>query len=144
MPTYDNQRQGEHAEKWIANEYELEHAPNEASWYDCVNWRTGTKWEVKSAHKTVKVDYDGQNERRIGRFRLWEDQHRSLAAAAGQEGQSAWYAFVLLNSDGQIVKHRRMRPTTVTKIINGTWNDSEHQERGSDQHKIPHPDVFNY
>jgi len=135
MTLFPNQRQGEFAEQVVADEFEVEHVPGESEWYDCVDPNTGTKYEVKSTHETVS---DGAT----GRFRLWADQHRSLAAADGQA--TAWYVFVLLDDDGNVADLRRTRPSTVTKLVHqqgGTWNRSGH-DRGSEQHKIPWTEVF--
>jgi len=140
MPTRDhpNERQGAFAEEFVANTYGLEHVPNEAEWYDCVHPERGTKYEVKSTH--VALD-DGST----GRFRLWRDQHRSLTASQGAPNQTAWYAFVLLDEDGDVVDVRRMHPTTVTSIVrdeDGGWNRSGHLLRRSRQHKIPWPQIL--
>ncbi|WP_338905229.1 hypothetical protein [Salinibaculum marinum] len=98
-----NERQGAFAEEWVAREYGLDHAPHEADWYDAVHPSTGTKYEVKSTHRTV-------DNGATGRFRLWEDQHRSLAGAEGSDGQTAYYAFVLLDVDGEVVDVQRRHP----------------------------------
>jgi len=136
MSRRENELQGEFAEQAVADEYDLDHAPGESDWYDCVDPSTGTKYEVKSTHRTLA---NGAG----GRFRLWSDQHRSLAAADGQA--TAWYVFVLLDSSGNVADMRRMRPATVTKLVHangGTWNRAGHTERESEQHKIPHTEVF--
>lgn len=116
-------RQGERAEKFVAREYDLDHTP-EADWYDCINPRTGTKYEVKSAEK-------GR------RFRLWENQHRSLTAAEGQN--AAWYVFLVDGGD-----MRRVKPSTVTQWVNqrGGWNRAGHDRRDGRQHKLPISEVF--
>ena len=75
-----------------------------------------------------------------GRFRLWEDQHRSLTASDGQA--TAWYAFVLLSGTGEVVDVRRMKPSTVTEIVGGDWNRADHAERDGRQHKLPADEVF--
>lgn len=113
----------EQAELHVVDEYDLEHAP-EADWYDAVNPRTGAKYEVKSA----------QADRR---FRLWENQHRSLAAAEGQN--AAWYVF-LVSGEGM----RRVKPTTVTRWVRarGGWNRAGHDRRDGRQHKLPVSEVF--
>jgi hypothetical protein len=130
-----NEEQGRFAEEVVADHFDLEHRPDETEWYDAVNPRTGTKYEVKSTH--VELDSSA-----TGRFRLWEDQHRSLAASDGQA--TAWYAFVLLEN-GDVKEIRRMRPSTVTSLIHeggGSWNRAGHQERDSAQHKLPWEMVF--
>lgn len=135
MSSQASRRQGRFAEQHVAEKYDVEHAPDEAEWYDAVNPRTGTKYEVKSTHKTLA---NGAS----GRFRLWADQHRLLAGAAGADGQTAWYVFVLLSPDGEIVGVRRMKPQTVTRLIEGTWNRAGHNDRGDGQHKLPYSEVF--
>lgn len=133
-PRYDNERQGEWAEEQVAREFDLAHVPNEAEWYDCVNPRTGTKFEVKSA--TRELDSGA-----AGRFRLWEDQHRSLVASDAQG--TAWYVFVVLGSGGAIEAVERMHATTVTELVNdaGGWNRAGHDERESRQLKLPIDEV---
>ncbi len=71
-----------------------------------------------------------------GRFRLWGDQHRSLTAAEGAEGQTAWYAFVLFDESDDVV---RRKSSTVTEIVSGEWNDAGRNGR---QHKVPWDQVF--
>lgn len=135
---HPNEQQGEFAERVVAREFDLDHAPAEAEWYDCVDPSTGTKYEVKSATETLD---NGAS----GRFRLWGDQHRSLAGAASADGQTAWYVFVLLGEDGDVLEIRRMRPQTVTRVIHddgGAWNRAGHADRGDDQHKIPWEQVI--
>lgn len=134
---YDNERQGEWAEEWIAKKDGLEHVPGESEWYDVINPRTNTKHEVKSATREHESGA-------LGRFRLWEDQHRSLLASDVQN--VAWYDFVLLSSSGTVLEHRRMKPTTVTKLIHressSGWNRAGHGDRNSRQHKLPQSAVF--
>lgn len=115
------------AEKFVAERYDLEHNPGQPGerWYDAVNPRTGAKYQVKSAQSG-------------GRFRLWDDQHRSLTAAEG--ANAAWYVFVVPNREP-----RRVRPTTVTQWVNsrGGWNRANHELRpGARQHKLPVSEVF--
>jgi len=133
MRQHPNQRQGAFAERYVAESYGLEQAPNEADWYDCVHPR-GTKYEVKSTHETLA---NGAT----GRYRVWEDQHRSLTTAEGATDQTAWYAFVLLDEDGEVVDVVRRKPLTVTEIVGGEWNDAGHAERNGRQHKIPWTEV---
>lgn len=114
------------AEEFVVEEYNLEHAPNEPGegWYDAINPRTGAKYQVKSAQKDR-------------RFRLWEDQHRSLTAAEGQN--SAWYVFVVSGKEP-----RRVKPSTVTRWVRerGGWNRAGHELRSGRQHKLPVSEVF--
>lgn len=138
MPT-PNERQGTFAEEYIADEYGLEHRPDETHWFDCVDPSTGTKYEVKS----TTTEYSGEySEGATGRFRLWLDQHRSLVAAQASEDQTAYYAFVLLDTNGKIEDVARRRPTTVTKIVDGDWNRADHADRDSRQHKVPWYEVY--
>lgn len=131
---YPNERQGAFAERYVAESYGLAHVPNEADWYDCVHPR-GTKYEVKSTHETLASGA-------AGRFRLWEDQHRSLTAAEGAEGQTAWYAFVLFDEHDDVVDVVRRKPSSVTKIVGGEWNDAGHAGRNGRQHKTPWEDIY--
>ena len=122
----DNDR-GLRGEDWIAVRDDLDPCPAN-QWCDLVNPRTGAKHEVKVAAP----------ERR---FRIWEDNHRSLTASDGQN--VAWYHFLVMDSDGRVVDSRRMKPSTVTRIVRerGGWNTSGHA-RGSRQHKIPVGEIF--
>ena len=124
-------RQGERAEQFVAREYDLDHTP-EAEWYDCINPRTGTKYEVKSTSDMIGDEYPEE-----GRFRLWEEQHRSLTAAEGQN--AAWYVFLVDGGD-----MRRVKPSTVTQWVNsrGGWNRAGHTRRDGKQHKLPVSEVF--
>ncbi|WP_167837313.1 hypothetical protein [Halosimplex halophilum] len=74
-----------------------------------------------------------------GRFRLWEDQHRSLTAAEGAEGQTAWYAFVLFDESDDVV---RRKSSTVTEIVGGEWNETGHAQRDGRQYKVVWNEVF--
>ena len=140
---YPNERQGAFAEEYVANSYDLEHVPNVSEWYDCVHPFTGTKYEVKSTEKRIGDDYPAD-----GRFRLWEDQHRSLAGAEGAENQTAYYAFVLLDDGGDVVDVQRRHPSTVTRILDertddgSPWNQAGHTERDGAQYKLPYTEVF--
>lgn len=115
----------EQAEQFVVEEFDLEHNPGNPGgrWYDAVNPRTGAKYQIKSA----------ESERR---FRLWE-QHRSLTRSEG--ANAAWYVF-LASGEGM----RRMKPTTVTRIVNerGGWNRANHELRDSRQHKLPVDEVL--
>lgn len=131
---HPNVRQGAFAEKYAANSYGLEHVPNETEWYDCVDESTGTRYEVKSTTREYSGEY---SEGATGRFRVWEDQHRSLTNAEGAETHTAWYVFIVLDEDGEVEHIVRRKPSTVTKIVDGEWNRANHAERNSRQHKIP-------
>jgi len=115
---------GEAAEALVKRKYDLTESGVE--WCDLTDPRTGARYEVKSAER------DRDSGRR-GRFRLWEDQHRSLMAADAA-GSAAWYVFV--TDDG--ATYRRRLVTTVSQIVadHGGWNESGHR-RGSRQLKIP-------
>lgn len=131
---HPNEQQGEFAIEYVANAYDLEVENDVEDWYDAVAPSTGTKYEVKSTHQELASGA-------TGRFRLWEDQHRSLVAAESAEDQTAWYAFVLLDEDGEVEDIARRKPSTVTGIVDG-WNRAEHDDRDSGQHKVPWYQVF--
>ena len=103
-------------------------------WYDAVS-DTGTKFEVKATSRELD---DGST----GRFRLWEEQHRSLVASDAQA--TAWYAFVLLTRSGQVMAIQRRRPSTVTRLVNerGGWYDAGHAEKDGRQFKLAHDAVL--
>ena len=126
---------GQLAEELVAEEFDLSEF-NNADWYDCVNKDTGTKYEVKSTAEQIGSKYPG-----TGRFRLWKDNHRSIAASDGQG--TAWYAFVLLSESDGSIKIQRRKPSTVSEVVRdrGGWNTSGHA-RGQKQHKIPYPEVI--
>lgn len=109
---------GKAAEKRVIDKYGLERA--DVEWCDATNPRTGARYEVKSASTSATRP----------RFRLWEDQHRSLTRAANHA--AAWYVFVY---GGEMT---RRRPSTVTEVVNdrGGWNRSGHR-RGARQLKVP-------
>jgi len=122
------------AELLVAEHFDVRHDRDSTDWFDARNPRNGTKFEVKSARFELA---DGAT----GRFRLWREQHRSLVAAASNEGMTAWYAFVLFSRDGQPLKMRRVRVPTVTSLVDG-WNRAGHQTKEGRQHKLPWPEVF--
>lgn len=115
---------GRDAEELVKRKYDLEESGVE--WCDLTNPRSGARYEVKSAERTLESG-------REGRFRLWEDQHRSLLAA-NSGGSAAWYVFV---TDGGSTYTRR-GVTHVSQVVNdrGGWNKSGHR-RGSRQLKVP-------
>lgn len=126
----------EFAELLVAEIYGLDHTGDEFEWYDAVHPRTGTKVEVKStAVERVKGG--------TGRFRLWEQQHRSLVAS--DASATAWYVFVLFDGSGGIVDWRRCRPSTVTRFVRadgGSWSRAGHADRAGRQHKVHYSEVF--
>jgi len=130
MPTYSNERQGRFATEAVADRFDLVVENDVAEWYDAVDPSTGTKYECKSTSKELESGA-------TGRFRVWEDQHRSLTTAASADGQTAWYGFVLLDDNGRVEEMVRRKPSTVTKIVGGEWNRAGHSERDSRQYKIP-------
>jgi hypothetical protein len=125
-----NRRQGDFAVEVVADEYGLVVDQHSAEWYDAVHPSSGAKYEVKSTHRELASGEPGK-------FRLWRDQHRSLAAATARG--VAWYAFVLLDSDDDVVRTQRRKPSTVGYKVRdrGGWNTAGHAERESPQHKIP-------
>lgn len=127
---------GELAEKIVAEEFGLDHRPNQSSWFDCRHPNSGAKTEVKSTSSEVGDKYPGN-----GRFRLWHSQHRSLTAS--DANGVAWYVFVLMDEDRGLLRMRRMKPSTVTQIVGdrGGWNKSGH-ESFNKQHKLPISAVF--
>jgi len=141
MVRFTNQRKGEHVEKKIAAKFDLEHVPNESDWYDLVNPRTNTKHEVKSTEKRHEIEkgsnrQGGKGEK--GRFRLYESQHRSLVSS--DNNNVAWYHFVLLDSNGNINDHRKMKPTSVTQLVE-QWSKTSHKEINR-EYKLPYSKVF--
>lgn len=122
------------AEEIVAGKYGLNHRPNEAEWYDCINENTGTKTEVKSCFSKLKGGAKG-------RFRLRRDQTRSLLASDGQN--VAWYGFVLFDVDSGEIEIRRAKPSTVSSWVTerGGWNTANHSEF-DEQHKLPFSVVF--
>jgi hypothetical protein len=125
---------GEFAELLVAEMFDALHTPDETEWYDCRS-SSGTKYEVKSTETELGNGAPG-------RFRLWDDQHRSLLASSSNG--TAWYVFVLFEDAG-IRDIRRTRPPTVTRLVqevgNGEWDLSGHA-RGEQQQKLPWEAVF--
>lgn len=129
------------AEELVAEELgaNARHTPNEAEWYDVTIETTGTKLEVKSCWERIGQEYPA-----AGRFVVRRDQTRSLTASASSPSDgTAWYAFVLYSEERGTARIRRMKPQTVTQLINdrGGWNQANHAEY-DEQHKIPASIVF--
>lgn len=124
---HEDTDRGYNGEQWVKQQYDLERCPD-TRWCDLQNPRTGARHEVKVALPNR-------------RFRVWKDNHRSLVSsnAAG----TAWYDFLVMSRSGRITDHRRMQPTTVSRIVDelGGWNESGHA-RGSYQKKIPVAAIF--
>jgi len=125
--SHEDTDRGQLGEDYVRRRDDLEPCPGN-EWCDLVNPRNGTKHEVKVSQPNR-------------RFRVWEDNHRSLTASDGQG--TAWYHFLVVTSSGNVVDERKAKPSTITRIVNerGGWNTSGH-ERGSRQHKIPVGELF--
>lgn len=130
MGKHPNQRQGDDATNIVVNEWNLDE--EHTSWYDAINPRTGAKFECKSTH----TEYSNGAK---GRFRLWRSQHQSLTSA--EASGTAWYVFVLFESDGKLRDIRRMKPSTVTQEIDH-WNLAGHNEKIGRQYKLPWDRIF--
>lgn len=133
-----NAERGADVEQWVAAEYDVEHAPDETDWYDCIDRERGTKYEVKSCRRRVRR---GAFRFVDGRFIVRERQLRSLVAS--DRAGTAWLVFVLRNRDDDVVDHRRVTPAVVAAVIDerGGWNDSGHEEYDR-EHKLPWTEVF--
>jgi len=126
-PSWTNVDRGRDAEEAAADEYGLDVDRNE--WFDLVNPRTGSKYQVKRAESQQGFD--------AGRFRVFRGPHRSLTASDGQA--TAWYVFVLYGRYGDERRAiQRRKPSTVTKIVAemGGWSESGHSEYAAEK-KIP-------
>ena len=125
--SHEDTDRGRRGEDYVRRRDDLEEC-SENDWCDLVNPRTNTKHEVKVAAPDR-------------RFRIWEDNHRSMVAS--DAGNVAWYQFLVVTMNGNVVEERKVKPSTVTTIVNerGGWNESGHV-RGSRQHKIPVGDLF--
>lgn len=127
---------GELAEAIVREAYDLEPIDGDELEGDLRNPRTGARYEVKSTRGSVGSSYSNE-----GRFRLWEDQHRSAVGYDSQPNLTAWYVFVRFERDTP-VELRRVEPSTVTQLVDADWNESGHDERDSRQHKLPLSEVF--
>lgn len=135
---------GEFAARLVAAHFgpAWEYRPDRADWYDVVHEERPTKIEVKSTHTTIDGETPGSFVDVAGRFRVWRSQLRSLIAsdAAG----TAWVVFVVFDEDGAPIEARRMRPSTLRRIVvddYGGWDASGHAEMG-EQQKLPIEAVF--
>lgn len=127
--------EGELAEQIVAAAYDLDEIDGDELDGDAINPRTDARYEIKSTRPTVGSDYSNE-----GRFRLWQDQHRSIVAYDAQPDLTGWYVFVRFDESGTPREMRRVEPSTVTQLVDG-WNESGH-ERGARQHKLPLSEVF--
>lgn len=131
---------GDLEEKIVAEAFDLlDVSGDDAEDADLRNPRTEARYEVKSANATVGA---GDGETEAGRFRLWEDQHRSLVGYDAQPDLAGWYVFVYADAQGTPQVMRRVEPSTVTKLVDGRWNDASHEGRDARQYKLPIDEVF--
>jgi hypothetical protein len=135
------------AEEAIAERKGLEHLANQrgVGFYDAYEYTgegegEGIKYQIKSADADsyTWTDEEGNKQEEEPRFRLWEDQHRSLTASEGQLGE-AYYIFIVSNREAVEVL-----ASEVTEWVNdrGGWNDASHDIRESRQLKIPTEYVY--
>ena len=127
---------GDLAERIVSEMYGLRHVGDAGGWYDAVLESTGTKYQVKSTAEDGATSGSAE-------FRLWETDHRSLVGSDAQG--TAWYTFVLFSKRDGLQEVRRMKPSTVTKIVQefGGWNESGHRDKNSRQVKLPQELVMN-
>ncbi|GAB3315204.1 hypothetical protein [Haloplanus salinarum] len=131
---------GELEERIVAEAFDLlDVSGDDAEDADLRNPRTQARYEVKSANATVG---SGNGETEDGRFRLWEDQHRSIVGYDAQPDLAGWYVFVRCDRQGTPQVMRRVEPSTVTKLVDGRWNDASHEGRDARQYKLPIGEVF--
>lgn len=111
------------ANEIVAEEYGLKEDNATQDWYDAIDEETGEKVEVKSCLRTV-----GKATKRNGRFRLWQEQLRSLHSANARGDASV--AFALIDMADRQIYLRRVDPTQVTEWVTdrGGWNKSGHHE----------------
>lgn len=145
MSRHPNRQQGADTEEWVVNRKNANvvHVPGEASWYDLRRITTGAKGEVKSTHEKIEGSHNDGN---FGELRLWKDQHRSLLSS--DASGVAWYHFVVVDDYGTVIKYRKMKPKTVSKIIRESdeieWRPANHADRDGLQATIPWPEIFDY
>jgi len=131
---------GDLEEKIVAEAFDLLDVTGvDAEDADLRNPRTEARYEVKSANATVG---SGAGKTEAGRFRLWEDQHRSIVGYDAQPDLASWYVFVRCDAQGTPQVMRRVEPSTVTKLVDGRWNDASHAGRDARQYKLPIGEVF--
>lgn len=135
---------GDLEEMIVAESFDLlDVSGDDAEDADLRNPRTEARYEVKSANATVGAGLvDGEQTTEPGRFRLWEDQHRSLVGYDAQPDLAGWYVFVYSDAQGTPQVMRRVEPSTVTKLVDGQWNDASHEGRDARQYKLPIGEVF--
>jgi hypothetical protein len=138
---------GAFAEVLVAELFDVRRV-DEADWYDLRHPDRGTKYEVKAAQTTIDGEDPDSYVEVPGRFRVWKGQTRSLINASAAEGQTAWYVFVLLDSSGDPLELRRVKPSTVWRWVteefgSGGWDESGHASEDRDlQQKLPVGVVF--
>jgi hypothetical protein len=131
---------GDLEERIVAEAFDLlDVSGDDAEDADLRNPRTKSRYEVKSANARVG---SGGTDTEPGRFRLWEDQHRSIVGYDAQPDRTGWYVFVYSNAQGTPQVMRRVEPSTVTNLVGGAWNESGHEGREARQHKLPIDEVF--
>jgi hypothetical protein len=135
---------GDVEEQIVAESFDLlDVSGDDAEDADLRNPRTEARYEVKSANATVgSGEVDGRQTTEPGRFRLWEDQHRSIVGYDAQPELAGWYVFVRCDRQGTPQVMRRVEPSTVTKLVDGGWNDASHEGRDARQYKLPIGEVF--
>jgi hypothetical protein len=132
----DNPSFADVAEEIVSEEYNLEGLSLDPDWWDLHAPERSTKYQVKSTQTSIGQEYPAR-----GRFRVWESQTRSLIASDAQA--TAWFAFVWFEEESGLLRIRRMRPSTVLRIVNetGGWAESGHESMGR-QAKIDIGEVF--
>jgi len=134
---------GEFAARLVAAHYGATYEPDDADWYDVNTKATGTKYEVKSTHTTIDGENPGTFVGVDGRFRVWKDQLRSLIQSDAGDS-TAWVVFVVFNAEGTPLEARKMKPSTVWKLVQDEFDGfdiSGHISR-TKQQKIPIDALF--
>ena len=133
---------GDLEERIVAESFDLlDVSGDDAEDADLRNPRTEARYEAKSAQTTVSAERGGPGTE-PGRFRLWEDQHRSIVGYDAQPDKTGWYVFVLKDEQGTPQVMSRVEPSTVTGLVGGEWNDASHEGRDARQYKLPIDEVF--
>jgi len=118
------QTRGSRAMHYIRRRYGL--TVESTPWYDLIS-DSGVKYEVKSGMEKV---------------RFWEDQHRSLTSCNVRG--SGWYVVVQTTQSGGVLRHRKIRPQVVTRMIqkNGGWVKSGHDRTDDREKYLPVSEFF--